>query len=505
VIAQPCPALVSWVEIYKPELLPHLAPADSPMLHTAKMVRRFYPTFREHRIVVLSPCAAKRREFDETGIGDYNLTFNAVVERLKRDGKAITDYPEADYDNPPAERAVLFSTPGGLLETARRWNPEIMSLARKIEGPHTVYHYLSALPQAIRDGESPLIIDCLNCELGCNGGPGTPNRKVAQDKLEAAVARRAKAMRTHYAAGRGGRSPGKLHRAVLAEVDRHWEPGLYARSYVDRSANIRLRQPSDNEVQEIYHGLEKRDEQDVLDCNSCGYGSCREMAVALHNGLNRPENCRLFKQRRAAKAVEDGADGVRQLGDHAQELSAAVQQVGAAISEVETSAHQALTGAESGHAAAGKVAEAVHALAQAGQAIAGFSVTVQRIAAQTNLLALNATIEAARAGDAGRGFAVVAGEVKELARASAEAATEIARRVEEIRLGAATAGRLAEDLAQSTDGIRSAQSTIAAAVSEQATVLRDMGARVGTIANDATVRGNRLNELLTIAGQTAEA
>jgi iron only hydrogenase large subunit-like protein len=30
VIAQPCPAIVSFIEIYHPELIPFLAPADSP-------------------------------------------------------------------------------------------------------------------------------------------------------------------------------------------------------------------------------------------------------------------------------------------------------------------------------------------------------------------------------------------------------------------------------------------------------------------------------------------
>jgi len=43
VIAQPCPAIVTYIEIHHPELLPFLAPADSPILHTIKLIKEFYP------------------------------------------------------------------------------------------------------------------------------------------------------------------------------------------------------------------------------------------------------------------------------------------------------------------------------------------------------------------------------------------------------------------------------------------------------------------------------
>ena len=65
--------------------------------------------------------------------------------------------------------------------------------------------------------------------------------------------------------------------------------------------------------------------------------------------------------------------------------------------------------------------------------IGRISQTIGDISRQTNLLALNATIEAARAGESGRGFAVVAGEVKSLAKHSADSTAQIGHVITETR------------------------------------------------------------------------
>ena len=60
VISQPCPAIVTYIQVHHPELLQYLAPIDSPMLHTMKMVKHYYPQYADHKIV--SNFAVSREE-----------------------------------------------------------------------------------------------------------------------------------------------------------------------------------------------------------------------------------------------------------------------------------------------------------------------------------------------------------------------------------------------------------------------------------------------------------
>lgn len=420
VIAQPCPAIVSYIEIYRPELIQHLAPADSPMMHTVRMIREFYPEYSGHRIMMVSPCFAKRREFDELGLSGevFNVTILSIIKWLERYGVNLRDYEPEEYDNPPAERAVLFSTPGGLLETAEREYPGISSNSRKIEGPHTIYPYLDSLREAFDGKYAPLLIDCLNCECGCNGGPGTPNRKVSRDLIEHRVALRKKDMIERYKGVFAGK------RKLEKIISKFWKKGLYARSYLNLSDNSLLKIPGEKQLAEVYASMMKYEDKDHYNCSACGYGSCRDMAVAVFNGLNKAVNCHYYKHFKMVEEKEESDKNIDAVKNAVFEIENTHMDVMMErLREFSSSQKENL--------------ERLNILMNDSSAISSkftpIAESINEISMQTNLLSLNASIEAARAGDSGRGFGIVAAEVKNLAKRTRDEVNKIIPYSDEIK------------------------------------------------------------------------
>ena len=95
--------------------------------------------------------------------------------------------------------------------------------------------------------------------------------------------------------------------------------------------------------------------------------------------------------------------------------------------------------------------------------------TIDDIAFQTNLLALNAAVEAARAGEFGKGFAVVAEEVRSLALRSAQASSEIAKKLNVSR-------DLSDDSVNATNKLSVVLNSIQEAVNKTAILIDEISA-----------------------------
>jgi len=170
-------------------------------------------------------------------------------------------------------------------------------------------------------------------------------------------------------------------------------------------------------------------------------------------------------------AVAEVASGNQDLSSRTEAQASSLEQTAASMEQIHgtvrnTAAHaeQGATMAQASAEVATRSEQAVRATAQAMQGISASSQrigeiiqVIEGIAFQTNILALNAAVEAARAGDAGRGFAVVAGEVRVLARRTADAAKEVRQLITE------AADRVAEGGTHSVQAQQAMQESVRAA------------------------------------------
>ncbi|NLV21100.1 MAG: sigma 54-interacting transcriptional regulator [Syntrophomonadaceae bacterium] len=289
IIAQPCPAIVKYIELEHPRLIEHLAPVGSPMHCLAVYIKSLHPNAE---LAFISPCLAKRREIRENNLVKYNVTFQSLTDLFHKKKIDLATLADGDFDHAiSAGIATNYSSPGGLKESYLFHYPETpASSITRVEGPIVFEQYLPDLEKAIMEGKPnlPLMIDILSCEKGCNMGAGCINHQRSIDEIEYAVARRSELSTSDKDKNR------ELDQFINNLVQNN---EFEYHNYKNRYKETRLRIPTEEELQKIYFDMHKLEEKDFRNCAACGYNSCYFMAVAVFNGLNKAQNCHLYKEK----------------------------------------------------------------------------------------------------------------------------------------------------------------------------------------------------------------
>ena len=217
-----------------------------------------------------------------------------------------------------------------------------------------------------------------------------------------------------------------------------------------------------------------------------------------------------------AQSSRQTAGNVRQMAESSETIStgintvaAAVEEMTASLNEVARNAGQANQISQKANKATDAIKQKMDALVNASKQIEKVVSVIKDIADQTNMLALNATIEAAGAGEAGKGFAVVAGEVKELAKQSAEATDEIAGQIDQIQSSTDIMAKAITEITGIIADIADINQTIAAAVEEQTATAGEISQSISGNAvtvKDVSEKANESARLVyEIARSTDEA
>lgn len=453
-ISQPCPAVVNYVEKYIPELLPKMMPIHSPMMCMAIYIKKYLKC--DDELAFISPCIAKKTEITDPnchGYVKYNVTFKKLFETIGNKYQGCKEYEdELEYG-----MGALYPMPGGLRENVEHFLGK-EQVVRQVEGEEEAYRYLHEYLERIRTNRrQPFMVDILNCSKGCIYGTATePERNTDDVMLTLSDMRNRASDRTEtkkglfWKKGKNGSPwddsvPENERLANLMKAFADLDINDFVRKYTNK--NVVIKEPSEHEIQEIFTSMNKMDAaSQKINCESCGYSSCRNMAKAIYNHVNVKENCVHYVK----SVAENEKEKIQNLMEEEQQkqeihnqklagiteqfvsLSDNIDQLGAAN---ETSANEATTLAQHIQKISNFCQQLNSSLATISDFINIYKASnedISSIAGQTNLLSLNASIEAARAGEAGRGFAVVASEIRELSDSTKNLIVENDAKAEEI-------------------------------------------------------------------------
>ncbi len=464
-ISQPCAAVVNYVQRHKPELCSNLSPIHSPMLCLAVYMKKVLGY--RGKIAAISPCVAKIEEFRETGLVDYNVTMEHLHRYFEKNNIRLPEvkiFSEFEFDGKQGLEGAIYPKPGGLMSNILTHAPNLNVITS--EGTESLYHDMETYSE-LREQDKPDLFDVLNCGDGCNGGPatGVHYQRFAMNNIMHDVEQYARKVRKANTTKKGIDQQ-------FAEFDRTLNLDDYIRTY--KRYPIDKKGTSQKEIDNAFALMGKHtDAEKRFDCHSCGYHSCRDMAIAIARGLNTPENCHEFMM----KSIQEERQRVNEVNEKVlamnDELMRVFKELYENIAAVKHETEQIQQESSRSSQEMANVSRRIEDLNQMNQNITQamlainqsiakyneMTQNVEKIAGKINLLSLNAAIEAARAGEAGRGFAVVASSIRELSDNSKtsvgsakENDDEIRNAIENVNLAIENFDTTVKELITVTDG-----------------------------------------------------
>lgn len=273
-ISANCPAIVDYVEKYRPELISNIAPIEPPMVAMAKIVREKYG--ENLSAVFIGPCVDAKKDaqrYQGKGRIDAVLTFVELRElftEFEIDEKAVH---YSDFDAPVGYKGSLYPISQAFKEIGGLKDELLTTEMLTVDGGEPALNAVRTFDESINEIKHHF--NLFYCK-GCLMGPGTSPKGNP-------IYRRS--MVTSYA------------RKRLQDFDKaSWEKEMNRFMKLDLSRKYvkddqRLPKPREEKVQEVLKLLGKGDAGFNVGCGACGYDSCRDFAESVANGLAKTDMC----------------------------------------------------------------------------------------------------------------------------------------------------------------------------------------------------------------------
>ncbi|MFO7772914.1 MAG: [Fe-Fe] hydrogenase large subunit C-terminal domain-containing protein [Dehalococcoidia bacterium] len=284
ILTSTCPAVVSFIEKFYPQLIDNLAPIVSPATAMGRIIKWQYNP--EAKTVFIGPCVAKKAEGEDEVVGgviDAVLTFPEVSEMLAT--KAIDPASEEDDElsGPVSNLGRLWPVPGGLLKIAGLPTEFLSDDIIVAEG---IDRAVSCLREFVEGKTRTKFLDIFFCQ-GCIDGPAIHNDLSLFERRRLVV---------DYASEELDRARTQSDIEKYAGID-------LSRKFTNRYTELPT--PDEKEVSNVLRQIDKLKRENQLNCGACGYHACRELAVAVCQGVAESEMCWPYLVERLRSTQED--------------------------------------------------------------------------------------------------------------------------------------------------------------------------------------------------------
>ena len=270
ILSSPCPVVVSYIEKYYPQLIDNLAPIVSPMIAMGRLIKRQYNP--QAKVVFISPCIARKAEAEDekvSGVIDAVLVFVELNEMFAAKGITPDTEEGGQFSGPKPNLGRLFDISGGLL-TAAGLSDDI--LANEIINTCGKDYMPNVLQEFAEGNITAKLISLCFCE-GCIDGPAIEN--------DLTIFRRREII-SNYAISQS--DPAQTERDIqeYADID-------LSRKFTNRA--VSLPTPSQEDIQRVLEEIGRVGPSYQMNCGACGYSRCRELAIAVCQGLAEAKMC----------------------------------------------------------------------------------------------------------------------------------------------------------------------------------------------------------------------